>query len=212
MFTACFHGQRVAALIAMSPLLRRLLVALLIAVGLGVSAPASALTLDEVVALAKSGVSDAVILALIDRDKTIFAIEPAQIAKLQRDGLSEAVILALLKSGRAEGDEAARADAANNAAFIASTLSPGPEVVIVGHGPERPDVPEHSFYASPPIPIFTVPYVGPFAATYRNHAARPHSARKTSEPRALCYAEARTAASVKPLTYVTECPGGVQRR
>ena len=73
---------------------------------------ASAITVDQVVALAKSGVTDAVILALIDRDRTVFAIEPEQIVTLQRDGLSETVILAMLSSGRAEGDQAARADAA----------------------------------------------------------------------------------------------------
>ena len=54
-----------------------------------VAAAASAVTLDQVVALAKAGVTDTVILALIDRDQTVFAIEPEQIVKLQRDGLSE---------------------------------------------------------------------------------------------------------------------------
>ena len=50
---------------------------------------AFAITVDQVVALAKAGVTDAVILALIDRDRTVFAIEPEQIVSLQRDGLSE---------------------------------------------------------------------------------------------------------------------------
>jgi hypothetical protein len=213
MFTACFRGERVAAALTMPASIRRALVAALIAAGLGLAAPVSAITLDQVVGLAKSGVSDAVILALIDRDKTIFAIEPEQIVNLKRDGLSEAVILALLKSGRAEGDDAARADAANTAAFIASTLAPGPELVIVGHGPERPNVPVHSFYASPPIPIFAVPYLDPYVdSSFRHRATRSYASRKTSEPRALCYAETRSATSVKPLTYVTECPAAMQRR
>ena len=58
------------------------------ALTLGVLMPsaASAVTLDEIVSLSRAGVTDAIILALIDRDKTVFAIEPDQIVKLQRDG------------------------------------------------------------------------------------------------------------------------------
>src|SRR5882724_13681302 len=88
----------------------------------GILAPRAALaiTIDQVVALKKSGVTDTVILALIDRDRTVFAIEPEQIVSLQRDGLSERVILAMLTSGRAEGEQAARADSEYNSAWIAS--------------------------------------------------------------------------------------------
>ena len=52
-------------------------------------APRPRSPIDQVVALAKAGVTDTVILALIDRDRTVFAIEPEQIVSLQRDGLSE---------------------------------------------------------------------------------------------------------------------------
>src|SRR5882762_2672316 len=54
---------------------------------LAVLAPraASAITVDQIVSLAKSGVTDTVILALIDRDRTVFAIEPEQILSLQRN-------------------------------------------------------------------------------------------------------------------------------
>lgn len=193
--------------------LRHAVVAALVAAGLSLAAPASAVTLDEVIGLARAGVTDAVILALIDRDKTIFAIEPDQLVKLKREGLSEAVILALLKSGRAEGDDAARADAANNAAYIASTLAPGPALVIVGHGPERPNVPRRSFFASPPATIYVAPYLSPYAdPSLRHRATRTSGSRRGSEPRALCYAETRTATSVKPLKYVTECPAAMQPR
>jgi hypothetical protein len=193
--------------------LRHVVVAALVAAGLSLAAPASAVTLEQVVGMARAGVTDAVILALIDRDKTIFAIEPEQVVKLKRDGLSEAVIIALLKSGRAEGDAAARADAATTSAYITSTLAPGPDLVIVGHGPERPNVPTHSFYASPPAAIYVTPYLNPYVdSSLRNRATRASGSRRGSEPRTLCYAEARTATSVKPLTYVTECPAAMQPR
>src|SRR3954469_7817520 len=88
--------------------------------------PAFAITIDQIVSLAKSGVTDTVILALIDRDRTVFAIEPEQIVSLQRDGLSENVILAMVKSGRAEGEQQARAEAAANYGWIMSNLATEP--------------------------------------------------------------------------------------
>ena len=91
---------------------------------------ASAATVDQIVKLAKSGVSDTLILALIARDKSIFSIEPEQLVTLQQD-LSEPVILAMLKSGRAEAEAAANAEAALTAAWFLATAVP-PQVVVVG--------------------------------------------------------------------------------
>lgn len=219
-FLACSAGLRVAAMCSMRRLLRQAVLGGVLAAAVSFPTPAFALTLDQVLGLARAGVTDSIILALIDRDKTIFAIEPDQIVKLQREGISEPVLLALLKSGRAEGDEAARADAENTAAFIASTLAPGPELVIVGHGPERPNVPKHSFYASPPIPLIVggpaivgAPYFDPYGdSSFGRRGTRSYGSRHTNEPRALCYAEMNTARSARPLTYVTECPAVMQQR
>src|SRR5262252_5874254 len=144
-------------------MVRTLVVVGVLTVSALVPSPASAITVDQVVALAKSGVTDTVILALIDRDRTVFAIEPQQIVSLQRDGLSEQVILAMLKSGRDDGEQAARADSAYNAAFIASTLSTEPNSISVGHGPDRPNTPHiDGFYSGPPAGGFYAawPWVG----------------------------------------------------
>ncbi len=100
-----------------------------------VASPAAAVTTDQVVALKKSGVSDAVILALIERDRTVFTIAPEQIVALQREGLSEALIIAMLRSGQ-EADEAARAESSYASAVVAAAIAPGPEILIVGHGPD----------------------------------------------------------------------------
>src|SRR2546430_6041461 len=95
-------------------------------------------TLFRSVSLSRAGVTDAVILALIDRDKTIFTIEPEQLIALKSQ-VSEAVILAMLKSGRDEGERAAQAASDLNAGFIMSSLSAAPDVVVVGHGPDVPN-------------------------------------------------------------------------
>src|SRR4051812_42436345 len=182
----------------MRAMLRHALLLSCFALGILSARPAAAITVDQVVALSKAGVTDTVILALIDRDRTVFAIEPEQIIALQRDGLSEAVILAMLKSGREEGDQAARADAASNAAAISAALAPAPELVIVGHGPDRPNTPVHDFYSSPPAPFYLpVPYgipsyAGSFMPSRHHQDARGYSARRFDAPRSLCYAQVNT--------------------
>lgn len=202
-------GQHVALRGVMRAMIRRALVLGLIAVGLLVPSTASAVTIDQVVALAKAGVTDVVILALIDRDRTVFAIEPEQIVTLQRDGLSEGVILAMLKSGRAEGDQAARADAAYNSAAIASALATEPLTVMVGHGPDRPNTPHiDGFYSGSPAYGFApAPY---YAPSFRYRATPSFSSHRSTEQRALCYAQVSGPRSAAPLSFVTECPAVMQ--
>jgi hypothetical protein len=172
---------------------------------------ASAITVDQVVALARSGVTDTVILALIDRDRTVFAIEPEQIVSLKRD-LSEPVILAMLKSGRAEGEQAARADAAYNSSWIASNLATEPATVTVGHGPDRPNTPHiDGFYSGPPAAAFAPYYAPTFRYRAPSISARrsAESRARVAEPRALCYAQINTHTSTSQ-PFVTECPAVMQ--
>jgi hypothetical protein len=186
-------------------MLRKLLVSGVLSVSVLIPCAASAITVDQVVALARSGVTDTVILALIDRDRTVFAIEPEQILTLQRDGLSERVILAMLKSGRAEGEQTARADSATNSAWIASGLTTEPETVMVGHGPDRPNTPHiDGFYSGPPA-AGLAPYLMP---TFR-YRERSFGSRRSVEPRALCYAQINTRSSTSQ-PFVTECPAVMQ--
>jgi hypothetical protein len=187
-----------------------LLVAALLAPG-----RAGAVTVDQIVALAHAGVTDTVILALIDRDKTILDIQPEQLVALQRDGLSDAVITAMLKSGREEGEEAARAVSAFNTATIMSALSLGPETVLVGHGPEIPNTAHvDGFYSGPPGSAYygAVPYAYP--------AFRSRSSRRATAPAVavraplLCTARTSTGRSAAnpAFDYVTECPAVMQTR
>jgi len=135
----------------MGAITRRLVVVGVVLFGALRPSVASAVTVEDILGLARAGVTDAIILALIDRDKAVFTIEPEQIVNLQRAGLSEAVILALLKSGRYEGEQAARADAASNSDWIMASMPTEPLLVVVGHGPDRPNVAHpDGFYSGPP--------------------------------------------------------------
>ena len=109
-----------------------------------VPATASAVTVPEIVTLSKAGVSDAVLVALIDRDKQVFSIDADELVALKREGVSEPVVLAMLKSGREQA---------------ATTLPPAPEIVIVGHDPERPNTTHRFESAASLAPFIVVPYV-----------------------------------------------------
>jgi hypothetical protein len=194
--THVFAGQRVARGGAMRPLAHRILLAAIIAASVLVPITASAVTIDQIVALTRAGVTDAVILALIDRDKTIFSIEPEQLVSLKSAGVSEPVILAMLKSGREEGDRAAQAASDLTAALIMAERSPGPEVLVPSRGPEVNGPYSNGFYvgsapgyfASGPFiingggsrrrtryytPPVSAPYVPPFTMPFRENIGPP---------------------------------------
>jgi hypothetical protein len=200
---------------------------LLLVLALAVFTPsrADAVTLDEVVALSKSGVSEQVILALIERDQTLYTMTPAQLMKLQREGLSDTILLALLKSGR---PNEAPVPASPAPSALPAAEPPSPEVVVVGHSPELPntqgaDVTTSRDYPPVSVPIFVavpVPYPVPRSARhvprgpggdlprgpgggYLEHTANP----------LLCVERVSTGMSpfAPALTRVTECPPQMQR-
>jgi hypothetical protein len=179
------------------------------------AAPASAVTVEQIVALSKSGVSEAVILALLDRDRTVLTIEPEQLAALKREGLSDTLLMAMLRSGRDDAEDAARAVSAANAATIQAAIDATPAFVVIGHGPERPDtVHTEDFYlglrdgvrlpSSRPLGgFYGTPLRSPYRTGFRNGAfAIPD--------RILCIAQVNTAAGRGP-AYITECPPVMQR-
>ncbi len=132
-------------------------------------ATGSAATIDEIVSMTKSGVSESVVLAYIARDKTIFTMDSDTLVKLKDAGVSEAVVLAMLKSGRSEADAALKADEAARLATYAASTSMGPASINIGHGPERPNADHVDYYpAAPALPyspdFSPVPYATPYGA------------------------------------------------
>src|SRR5262249_46145690 len=137
---------------------------------------AAAITIDQIVALSKAGVSEAVILALLDRDRTILAIDADRVAALKREGLSDTVIVAMLRGRREEADRAAPAIPDGKLAGILSTLPPPsspppPDLVIVGREPQSPSTNYSSTgfrsgrsrrVYTPSVPIETYPSALPY--------------------------------------------------
>ena len=189
----------------------------------GVPATASAVTIDEVVALSKSGLSEQVIVAVIERDQTLFTLSPALIMKLQRDGLSDRILLALIKSGRANEPPLP----ASPVAPVEAPVPPPPAIAVVGHGPQVPntvesdsiaDVAEAAPLLPVPPPVFVpvpilvpVPQVTPHAG--RRARLQPEQyLERTANPQ-LCVERVPLGPSPfsAALTRVTECPAVVQR-
>lgn len=130
----------------------RLLAALFLAAAVLVpSSPAFALTTDQVIELAKGGVSEAVVLAVIARDNTPFDLDADQIVALKQAGVSDTIVMAMLKSGRAETP-------------AAPITVIAPDVVIIGHGP---DIPNTFFFDRLYWnPTYVIPFIPPYPSIY----------------------------------------------
>jgi hypothetical protein len=109
---------------------------------------ARAVTLDDIIALSKAGVSSEILVAVIDADRTIFNLTPADIVSLKKAGVPNDVIVKMLGTAREFVDEV-----------------PPPLIV----GADRPSAPETTdrpssvqTYSVPTFasggPYFVVPY------------------------------------------------------
>ena len=189
-----------------------------------VPATASAVTIDEVVALSKSGVSEQVIVAVIERDQTLFTLSPTLIMKLQREGLSDRILLALIKSGRANEPPVP----ASPVEPMAAPVPPPPLIAVVGHGPQLPNTSEFDSVAvdatgaPPPLPdpppvfvpvpiVVGVPQVNPHAG--RRARLQPEQYLERTVNPQLCVQRVPLGPSPfsAALTRVSECPAVVQR-
>ncbi len=193
----------------MHRLTRTLVPALVVAFAL-VAGPCAAdvLTVEQIVAMSKAGVSDEVILALIDRDKPVFAIEADRLVTLKSDGLSQTVVLAMLRSGR------------DPVPAQAPPPIVGPDIVIVGHGPEAPNT-ATQFTQTVVIPYLYVVPVLPSTLTVATCGVLPPSApppgpssrRFTSDPSARFFntplsrtADQHEAVRAEAAIPIAECP------
>jgi hypothetical protein len=126
----------------MFPRVRRLVLAALLV--LSVPGVARAVTLDDIIALTKAGVSADIIVAVIDADRTIFSLNTAEIVLLRKAGVPNSVIVKMLGTAREFVEEV-------------------PPPLIVGMDPPSAPVESPSpAYVTPAfvpvVPYFVVPY------------------------------------------------------
>lgn len=135
----------------------------------GAASSAGAVTLHDLMALSQAGLSDAVLIALIETDQTIYGVSPDQLLALKRAGVGEPVILALLRNGRARATEAPQPPAQ------AAVPAPSPAdngVVIVG---DHSSPPATAPTVEPSVIVVPAPVFYPVAVpVYTRRPGRPH--------------------------------------
>lgn len=121
------------------------------------AARAEAVTVRDLIELTRAGVGDDVLLALIEVDRGVFAIDTDTLKTLKEAGVSERVIVALVRSGRMPPPV--------QETFPIESDVPEPEspqvVVIDHHEPER--------IREVPVPI----YIPVDMRDMRRHRSRP---------------------------------------
>jgi hypothetical protein len=116
---------------------------------LALAPAAEAVSIRDIVELSRAGLSDDVIVAVIDTDGTIFSLDAAQIVQLKQAGVSERVVLAMLRSGRQTAEPTATA-----AQIPATPTESAPSPIVVEAQPAPPVV------MVVPTPVF-VPIAAP---------------------------------------------------
>ena len=111
-----------------------------------------AITLKEIVQLSRAGLGDEVLLALIEVEQRVFAIDSETLRTLKEQGLSERVIVALIRSGRMQP---AQSPAVEEPTVEAPAPAPEPPVVVIER--ERPVVREVAVPVPIYVPVVTVP-------------------------------------------------------
>jgi hypothetical protein len=132
-------------------------------------AAAEAVTLKEIVQLSRSGLGDEVLLALIEVDQRVFAIDPDTLKMLKEQGVSERVIVALIRSGRAQ---AAQPEPPPEV-YAPAPPEPEPHVVVIER--ERPVIREVAVAVPIYVPVVT-------NTRTRHRADRDPEPRKRAEP------------------------------
>jgi len=116
------------------------------------AAPAFAVSTRDLVALAQAGLSDDVLVALVEADRTVFNLDAPRILELRAQGLSERIIIAMLKNGHraSQEDEATAA--------LAPTPPDPPSLVVIGeHTPPPVTVQQTNVVVVPWVPVVTLP-------------------------------------------------------
>jgi hypothetical protein len=132
--------------------MRRLLFVPLIAAALSaVPSAASAVTLKEIVELTRAGLSDDILLALIEIDPRVYPVDPETLRMLKESGVSERVIIAMVKSGRTPPPQPPVQQPPIE--MMTPPPPPEPEVVVV----ERPVVREVAVAVPVYVPVPVVP-------------------------------------------------------
>jgi hypothetical protein len=145
---------------------------------------ADALTVRDVIELSKAGLSDSVLITLIDVERPVFSIDTATLKQLKTDGVSDAVIVAMIHSGRPPQADAPPPAAPEPIAQDAPDMNAPDTSAPDAGAPAEPVAPGPPQFV--PYPVFVPFYVAvPVAPAGGRNAHR--SARAPSTPAVPCF-------------------------
>lgn len=108
---------------------------------------ADALTIRDVIELSRAGLGDEVLLALIEVDRGVYAIDTATLKQLKAAGVSERVIVALVRAGR-------EIPAEPTPMPVADDQTPAPHVVVIDHQDAPPQIVERVREVPVAFPVY----------------------------------------------------------
>ncbi len=65
---------------------------------MGLAVPAEAVTLRDLIELSKTGLSDDILIALVEAEKSVFRLTPSDVLDLKRAGLSDRLVVYLIQT------------------------------------------------------------------------------------------------------------------
>ena len=135
--------------------MRALTVALFLGILPAVAAAQQTPSLRDIVELSKAGVSEEVLLALIEVHRPVYPVDPETLKGLKAAGVSPKVMVAMVKSGREQ--QAPVVVAPVPAPQPAAPASPQPQVVVIEHERESPRVREVAVPVAVPVqyPVYS---------------------------------------------------------
>lgn len=107
--------------------MRRVLLALVTIIAI-TAGRAEAVTIRDIIELSKAGLSENVLLALIEVDRSVFSIDTETLKQLKKAGVSDAVVVAMIRSGRTPPPEPVTPPATET-----EPQTREPQVVVIDH-------------------------------------------------------------------------------
>jgi hypothetical protein len=145
--------------------MRRLILLFVLAMTAG-AARAEAITIAEIIELSKTGLSDEVLLALVEIETKVFPVDPGTVKALKSGGVSDRVIAAIVRHGRATPLEPA---VPLPPAAPEPPPNPQPQIVVIEHH----DPPAERVREVPvAVPVYVPVYVRPIRHRDGTHAVQ----------------------------------------
>ena len=152
---------------------RRTLLTLLavLALSLGGAGRAEALNIRDIIELTKAGLSDQVLIALIEVDRGVFSVDTDTLKKLKNAGVSDPVIVAMIRSGRMPAVEPPPAPVQNTDPAPADETSREPQVIVIDHHDQQPAAPQLMYPVGYVVPGLYPGYARPGFVSTTNSGA-----------------------------------------